>query len=167
MDEATGFDPGDPGFVRDPYPVFDRLRGQGRALWHEPMGMYLAFRHADADAVLRSRRLGRLFTPSEPTDVWGTFNWLHADSILDSEPPKHTRLRALVAKAFAPGHVERLRPRVRQLANALLDEVERATAVGSTSSPTTRSRSRSWSSPSCSASRSTNRRRCAPGRRTS
>ena len=124
MDEATGFDPGDPGFVRDPYPVFDRLRGQGRALWHEPMGMYLAFRHADADAVLRSRRLGRLFTPREPTDVWGTFNWLHADSILDSEPPKHTRLRALVAKAFARGHVERLRPRVRQLANALLDEVE-------------------------------------------
>lgn len=124
MDEAVGFAPQDADFVRDPYPVFVELRGAGRALWHEPTGLYLAFRHADADAVLRNRRLGRIFTPREPLDVWETFNWLHADSILDSEPPKHTRLRALVAKAFARGHIERLRPRVREIAHGLLDDVE-------------------------------------------
>ncbi len=122
--EASDFRPQDPGFVRNPYAVFDQYRSAGRALRHADTGMWLAFRHADADAVLRSRSLGRIFTTREPADVWDTFNWLHADSILDSEPPKHTRLRALVAKAFARGHVERLRPRVRELASGLLDEVE-------------------------------------------
>lgn len=126
MDEAVGFAPQDADFVRDPYPAFAELRRAGRALWHEPTGLHLAFRHADADAVLRNRRLGRIFTPREPLDVWDTFNWLHADSILDSEPPKHTRLRALVAKAFARGHIERLRPRVRALSHGLLDAVEPA-----------------------------------------
>jgi cytochrome P450 len=112
----------DPVFVADPYPVFDRLRGEGRAVRHDGLGLWLAVRHADADAVLRERRLGRIFRERQPADVWETFNWLHADSILDCEPPKHTRLRALVAKAFARGHVERLRPRVRDLAGGLLDD---------------------------------------------
>ena len=93
----------DPAFVADPYPVFDRLRSTGSAVRHEGLGLYLAARHADADAVLRERRLGRIFTEREPAQAWETFNWLHADSILDSEPPKHTRLRSLVAKAFARG----------------------------------------------------------------
>ncbi len=122
--EATGFDLGSPDFVRDPYPVFAALRGRGRAVWHADLGLWLAVRHADADAVLRHRQLGRIFRPREPQDLWETFNWLHADSILDSEPPKHTRLRALVAKAFARGHIERLRPRVRALASGLLDAAE-------------------------------------------
>jgi cytochrome P450 len=124
--EASDFRLQDPAFVSDPYPVFDRYRRTGRAVRHADTGMWLAFRHSDADAVLRSRSLGRIFTAREPDDVWDTFNWLHADSILDSEPPKHTRLRRLVAKAFARGHVERLRPRVTDLASALLDDVEPA-----------------------------------------
>jgi cytochrome P450 len=122
--EAVGFDLGSAAFVRDPYPVFAALRSQGRALWHQELGLWLAARHTDADAVLRHRQLGRIFTPREPQDLWDTFNWLHADSILDSEPPKHTRLRALVAKAFARGHIERLRPRVHALASGLLDAVQ-------------------------------------------
>ncbi len=122
----------DPAFVADPYPAFDRLRAAGCAVRHEGLGLYLAVRHADADAVLRDRRLGRLFTPRQPDDVWETFNWLHADSILDSEPPKHTRLRRLVAKAFARGHVERLRPRVRELAGGLLDAAVARSGPGGT-----------------------------------
>ena len=43
---------------------------------------------------------------------------------MENEPPEHTRLRRLVTGAFARGHVERLRPRVRQLAASLLDEVD-------------------------------------------
>ena len=124
-DEAlAAFDLADPDVVRDPYPLLAGLRAAGQPLWHDGLGLWLAARHADADVVLRNRRLGRLFTPREPVDVWDTFNWLHADSILDSEPPKHTRLKSLVAKAFARGHVERLRPRVRALAAGLLDAVD-------------------------------------------
>jgi len=120
--EAVGFETGERAFVLDPYPVFDELRAVGRPLWHEGLGLWLAFSLADADAVLRDRRLGRVYRPREPQEEWDTFNWLHSDSILDSEPPKHTRLRSLVAKAFARGHVERLRPRVRELADGLLDD---------------------------------------------
>ena len=129
--EAHGFEPGETSFVADPYPVMARLRAAGRPLWHEGMGLWLAFGHADASAVLRDRRLGRVFVPRAPADLWDTFNWLHADSILDSEPPKHTRLRALVAKAFARGHIERLRPRVSDLAGGLLDEAAARAAAES------------------------------------
>ncbi len=131
--EAAGFSPRDPAFVADPYAVFDVLRRVGRPVWDDDLGLWLAATYADADAVLRDRRLGRIFSPRRSAgdvDVWDTFNWLHADSILDSEPPQHTRLRSLVAKAFARGHIERLRPRVRQLADGLLDELPGGTGSG-------------------------------------
>ena len=48
---------------------------------------------------------------------------MHADSILDSEPPKHTRLRRLVAGAFGRGHVQRLAPRIEELAAGLLADL--------------------------------------------
>jgi cytochrome P450 len=118
------FDPRDPSFVYDPYPAMAELRRIGRPVWHENLGLWLAATYDDANAVLRDKKLGRIYGAREPHDVWETFNWLHADSILDSEPPKHTRLRALVAKAFGRGHVERLRPRVHGIANGLLDAAE-------------------------------------------
>jgi cytochrome P450 len=131
MTQTVLFDPRDPQTVRDPYPEFARLRAAGEPVWSQPLGMWVAARYVDVNAVLRARGLGRVFAPREPQDVWETFNWLHADSILDSEPPKHTRLRALVAKAFARGHIERLRPRVRELCGTLLDAAaERADAEG-------------------------------------
>jgi cytochrome P450 len=114
----------DPALVANPYPAFAELRRNGRAVWDEQLGMWLAARHADADAVLRHRSLARVFSPRQPEPQWATFNWLHADSILDSEPPKHTRLRSLVAKAFTRGHVEALRPAILARATALLDAVD-------------------------------------------
>ena len=62
-------------------------------VWDDGLGMWLAFRYDDANAVLRDRHLGRIFTAREPEDVWETFNWLHEDALLENEPPKHTRLR--------------------------------------------------------------------------
>jgi cytochrome P450 len=121
--EVRAFDPGDPGFVADPYPVFDELRAAGRPLWHDGLGMWLAFRHADADAVLRRRGAGRVFHDREPLHDFSAFNRLHRDSILDSEPPQHTRLRRLVQQAFARGHIERLRGPVQRIADDLLDRI--------------------------------------------
>ncbi|GAB3677709.1 cytochrome P450 [Angustibacter aerolatus] len=120
----------DPAFVADPYPAFAAARAAAPVQWHAGLGSYVALSHAACDVVLRDRRLGRVFQPREPEAAWGTFNWLHADSILDSEPPKHTRLRRLVAAAFGRGHVERLRPRVAELAEQLLDDVESAGGPG-------------------------------------
>ena len=110
----TAFDPRSPRFAADPYPVFEAACTAGTPLWHDGLGMWLAFRHADASAALRAKTLGRIFRPREPEQHWDTFNWLHADSILDSEPPKHTRLKRLVSKAFTRSYIETLRPLVEQ-----------------------------------------------------
>ncbi len=118
----------DPAFVANPYPVFAQWRAQGEPIWHEGLGMHLACTHADANAVLRSKSLGRIWTDRHPDDVWNTFNWLHSDSILESEPPKHTRLRALVAKAFTRGQIERMRPIVQRLTDELIDAALRKQA---------------------------------------
>ena len=120
------FDLGDPAFVAEPYGALAAARALAPVLWHEGLGLWVTTTHAAANDVLRDRRLGRILRPrSRGDDAWTTFDWLHADSILDSEPPKHTRLRRLVAGAFGRGHVARLRPRVEEIAAGLLDDVVR------------------------------------------
>ena len=110
----------DPAFLRDPYPELGLLRERAAVSWHAGTGRWLAASHAAADAVLRDRRLGRFWRDREPTEAWEPFNLLHRNQMMENEPPVHTRLRSLVAKAFARGHVERLRPAVAAEAAALL-----------------------------------------------
>ena len=114
----------DKDFVADPYPQLAELRRQGKPVWHEESQLFLAARYKDANQVLRTRTLGRIFQPKVPLDAWETFNYLHADSILDSEPPKHTRLRSLVMKAFNPKRIEELKPDVERITNELLQEIK-------------------------------------------
>src|SRR5680860_783116 len=110
--------------VADPYPHFAAERRQHQVAWHEGSSRWLTFDHASASAVLRDRRLGRIWTDREPRMRFEPFNLLHRNQMMENEPPDHTRLRRLVAGAFARGHVERLRPRVRELAGQLLGEVD-------------------------------------------
>jgi cytochrome P450 len=86
--------------------------------------MFLAGGYDDANATLRNKSLGRIFKPREPESQWGTFNWLHADSILDSEPPKHTRLRSLVSKAFNKNVIEGQRPIIESIVDKLIAEIK-------------------------------------------
>ena len=111
----------DPDFVRDPYPALGRLRDHAPVSRHEATGTWLAASHAAADAVLRDRRLGRFWADREPAEVWEPFNLLHRNQMMENEPPDHTRLRSLVAKAFGRGHVERLRPAVAAEAARLVE----------------------------------------------
>jgi cytochrome P450 len=132
FDAATLLDVGDPQVVADPYPHLAAIRAVAPVARHSGLGTWVATSHAACSQVLRERALGRIFQAREPHGEWDTFNWLHADSMLDSEPPKHTRLRRLVQSAFSRGHVARLRPRVAELANGLLDScVERLVHSGS------------------------------------
>jgi cytochrome P450 len=112
----------DEDFLVDPYPALAEARAVGTPFWHEPTGMFLAARHADANAVLRNKSLGRIFTPKTPEADWHDFNYLHSDSILDSEPPKHTRLKSLVSKAFNPRTINALRPDIERLTTMLLND---------------------------------------------
>ncbi len=108
--------------VADPYPCFEAERAEHPVAWHEGLGMFLAFDHASVSAVQRDRRLGRLWADKEPASYLEPFNLLHRNQMMENEPPEHTRLRRPVAQAFGRGHIERLRPRVRELAASLLDE---------------------------------------------
>ena len=117
----------DSAVVTDPYPAFAAARAQAPVQWHEGLGLWLAFTHAESNAVLRDRRLGRLWTDKEPAERLASVNLIHRNAILEMEPPEHTRLRRLISAAFARGHVERLRPWVQELADSLVDDlVERS-----------------------------------------
>ena len=111
----------DPAFVADPYPALAELRRQSELVWHEPTGMLLALSHAAVSETLRERGLGRVWRDREPVDAYAPFNALHRHQMMENEPPAHTRLRRLVAGAFARGHVERMRPRIAAIADELLD----------------------------------------------
>ena len=117
---SVDIDFSDPEFIRDPYPALAALRERAPVSWHPPTGTWLAASHAAAGAVLRDRRLGRFWTDREPAGRYEPFNLLHRNQMMENEPPVHTRLRSLVAKAFGRGHVERLRPAVAAEAAALL-----------------------------------------------
>jgi len=121
-----------PTFVADPYEQLKELREFGKPVWHEGMQIFLAARHSDANDVFRNKSLGRIFIDKKPDFEWETFNWLHSDSILDSEPPKHTRLRSLVAKAFNRNKIEGMRPAVERITKQLLDVIEEKVKSGET-----------------------------------
>lgn len=110
--------------INDPYPHLAELRRADEPIWHPDLEVFLAATHRDANEVLRNKSLGRIYTERIPESEWQVFNWLHADSILDSEPPKHTRLRGLVLKAFNRNRIEGLRPAIQKITDELLDEIE-------------------------------------------
>ena len=120
----------DPKFITDPYPALKQLRMGDGPIWHEGMQIFLAAKHSDANDVFRNKSLGRIFAPKTPEFEWEIFNWLHADSILDSEPPKHTRLRSLVAKAFNRQKIEGMRPSVERITQNLLEAIDEKVKSG-------------------------------------
>ena len=124
------FDPTEPAFLADPYPKLAVLREEAPIFYEESLGRWFVTRHADARACLRDRRLGRNFRHvgteeefgAEPLDprrqaFWDTERW----SLLWLEPPEHTRIRKLVAAAFTPRSVERLRGPADELGHELLE----------------------------------------------
>ena len=119
--------PTDPAFVQDPYPVYRAFR-QHQAFWWEDYGMWVFPRFEDVDAIFRDRRFGREILHIATREELGwdpipehlaPFYAFEAHSLLEKEPPEHTRLRALVNRAFVSGRIEALRPRVTQLALGL------------------------------------------------
>ena len=126
MRPTSTLDLDDADVVADPYPAFAEERARHEVAWHEPTGGWLAFSHAAVSAVQRNRDLGRIWRDREPAAELEPFNLLHRNQMMENEPPRHTRLRRPVAAAFNRGHVERLRPRVRELAAGLLAEVDPA-----------------------------------------
>ncbi|GHG47353.1 cytochrome P450 [Streptomyces griseocarneus] len=110
--------------VPDPYPLYRRYRELDPV--HRADDGWLLFRHDDVARVLTGRGYGRGGAPSRlprecPHLRRTTANWM-----VFMDPPQHTRVRALVAKSFTPRIVEALRPRIRQLAAGLAEELRAA-----------------------------------------
>jgi len=125
-----GYDPWDAGFIADPYPALARLRDEAPVAWDERTKQWLVSRHADVNALLRDRRLGRSYLHVASHEQWGRtpppteqapFWDLLAAQMIDMEPPDHTRLRRLVTKAFTPRTVEMLRPRIADIVGIVID----------------------------------------------
>lgn len=147
-DPASGFsfkaqsrravlDPHSPDFVQNPYAVYNRLHACSSTFFWEDFGFWCLGGFEDVNRVLRDRRLGRQKPEGAPDsqgnkgarDHIANFDALDATSMIELEPPVHTRLRTLVNRAFVSRQVERLRPRVEALANELVDAFEGAGEV--------------------------------------
>jgi cytochrome P450 len=118
------FNPMAPEFVVDPYPTYHRLRAED-PVHHSPLGFWVLTRYADVIAMLRDPRLIK-----EPIAAFVAARFGMAVppglglSMLDRDPPDHTRLRGLVSKAFTPKALESLRPHIQGIVDGLLAKVE-------------------------------------------
>ncbi len=134
------FYPWDSAFVAHPYDAYAQLRRHDPVSYFEPTGQWLISRYDDVNALLRDRRLGRTYLHVATHEEMGhrpdsphlaPFWHLIRNGMLDREPPDHTRLRSLVARAFTPRMVERLRLRVQEIAARLVDDLLDAGSDGS------------------------------------
>ena len=131
-DDAMLFNPFDPTFRADPYPFYDRLRSI-EPVHVSPFGFTVLTRYDDIARTLRGAEFARDVEAhaGEPTDPVRKArrdrfrerieSGRAAKNILNLDPPDHTRLRRLVTLAFTPSAIERLRPRIQQLVDDVLD----------------------------------------------
>jgi hypothetical protein len=122
------FNPMAPEFVADPYPTYHRLRAED-PVHHSPLGFWVLTRYEDVVAALRDPRLAKEAIAAFVAARLGVAPLGIGLSMLDRDPPDHTRLRGLVSKAFTPRVVERLRPHIQSIVDGLLDRVEDARAM--------------------------------------
>jgi cytochrome P450 len=126
------FDPFAPGYAEDPYPHYARLRELAPVHQH-PLGFWILSRYDQVSALLRSGHSveDRNAGPGPLRDlsqaVYGDRGRrMNALSMLDKDPPDHTRLRRLVSKAFTPRAVAALEPEVVRLVDGALDRMAAA-----------------------------------------
>jgi len=127
---SVTLDPRNPDFVQDPYPFYARWRAEHPVFYWRELGHWCFARYDDVGALLRDRRFGRqilhvatreeLGWPETPEHLVPFYRF-EDHSLLEVEPPVHTRLRGFINPSFLPRQIERLRPEVERLANELID----------------------------------------------
>lgn len=127
---GTLFLPTDPDFLADPYPSYARLRAEVPIGWYEPWRAWIVTRHADVDALLRDRRLGRVIHHVDPSLApprvreHAPFDAIQAGSLLEIEPPDHTRIKQAVQDVFTPRHVRALEGRIEAIVAEQIDALD-------------------------------------------
>lgn len=116
--------PTDPAFVQNPYGFYERARAGGPLFFWHDYKMICATSAATVGAILRDRRFGREVPPERqrpvPDHLRG-FYAVEAHSMLEREPPTHTRLRGLVLRAFTSRRINGLAPEIASLSQTLID----------------------------------------------
>lgn len=117
----TAFSP-DAAWLANPYARYRELRERNPVHWSDTLGHWVLTRYADVVAVLKHRA----FTAGDrpPQRRWG-----RATMMVTADPPEHARLRRPVTHRFSAGAVQQLRPRIQQVVDELLDEVEGRDAI--------------------------------------
>ena len=121
--KTLNLSPLDSEFVQDPYAAYARARAQGPVLFWQDYGMLAAFDAATVQALLRDRRLGREVPADKRKpypDHLSDWALVEAHSMLELEPPRHTRLRGLVLRAFTSRRIAALRPDIDDITAELL-----------------------------------------------
>ena len=125
--------PRDARFYQDPYAFYGAVHAASPTFFWEEYGHWCFTGFDEVNALLRDRRFGReilhVMTRQElgwpdPKPHTADFDLTEKFSLLNLEPPDHTRLRTLVNRAFVSRNVEQLRPRIEALANELIDRFE-------------------------------------------
>ena len=127
----VSFNPFDPEFRKNPYPFYDKLR-ELDPVHLTPLGFVVLTRYDDVVNTLRNNDFSRDIElnanlPETPTRKFRRENE-RSKSMLNLDPPDHTRLRRLVSKSFTPSAIEKLRPRIQQLVD---DSLANAKKTGS------------------------------------
>ena len=119
------FNPLLPEFHADPYPFYRRLREED-PVHQSPLGFWVLTRYEDCVMALRDPRFGREAFAQLLTAVYGdgTETGSLPRSMLFRDPPDHTRLRALVSKAFTPRVIDQMREHIQEIVDHLLDRVQ-------------------------------------------
>lgn len=116
-----------PEIIADPYPLYRQLRENQPVLELPEANLVVLTRYQDVQTLLRDRRLGHDtaagLSPEEREERLSNPAIANlARTMLLQNPPDHTRLRALVVKAFDARRVEAMRPRIRAIADTLVDD---------------------------------------------
>ncbi|MFZ5750394.1 MAG: cytochrome P450 [Pseudomonadota bacterium] len=116
--------PVEAGFVQNPYPFYDRARAGGPLFHWRDYDLICATSATAVGAILRDRRFGRETPPEKAEPVaphLAPFYAVEAHSMLELEPPRHTRLRSLVLRAFTSRRILALAPEIAELSHRLID----------------------------------------------
>ncbi len=116
--------PTDPVFVQNPYPFYEIARAQGPFFHWADYDMICTPNWAAAAAIFRDRRFGREAPPERAPLIpphLAPFYAVEAHSMLELEPPRHTRLRSLVLRAFTSRRIAGLAPEITALSHQLID----------------------------------------------
>jgi unspecific monooxygenase len=121
--------PLDPAFVQNPYSFYETARAQGPFFRWADYDLICTPSAAACNAIFRDRRFGRQALPelAAPTPPHlAPFYEFERHSMLELEPPSHTRLRGLVLRAFTSRRIAALEPEITALTHALVDALPNA-----------------------------------------